>query len=117
MYLDSGFEAARRFVTEQVLSGVDRILSDSLHVDPKSRLQEISQAVFSSPPEYELVSEFGSDHEKTYEVAVKVVGKEIARGVGSSKKKAQSVAAEAALARESEWNPSAPYDASAVRSK
>ncbi|MDQ1343796.1 MAG: ribonuclease [Patescibacteria group bacterium] len=104
LYLDSGLEAVRAFVTEHVLSGVDDILEADLHVDPKSRLQEIAQAVYGSPPEYELLAESGADHDKTYEIAVKVGRKIVGKGVGTSKKKAQSNAAEDALARESEWN-------------
>lgn len=107
LYLDSGYEAVRAFVNEHVLSHVEDILEAELHVDPKSRLQEIAQASFGNPPEYELVAESGADHEKTYEISVRVGGKIVGTGVGTSKKKAQSVAAEAALARESEWNPSA----------
>lgn len=104
LYLDLGFPAAKEFVTRHVLSGVGEILNASLHVDPKSRLQEISQAKFGTAPEYDVVSETGADHEKTYEVVVKVGGYPVGSGIGTSKKKAQSLAAENALARESEWN-------------
>lgn len=104
LYLDSGFEAVREFVTEHVLLETDDILEASLHVDPKSKLQEISQAKHGSAPEYELVSESGADHEKTYEIVVKVGGKPVGKGSGTSKKKAQSMAAENALSQESDWN-------------
>ncbi len=87
-----------------MLDRTDEILEASLHVDPKSKLQEISQAKFGSAPEYELVSESGADHEKTYEIVVKVGGKAVGKGSGTSKKKAQSLAAENALSKESEWN-------------
>lgn len=105
LYLELGLEAVRTFVTEHVLLEVDEILEAELHVDPKSRLQEISQAAFGGAPEYEVLSESGADHEKTYDIAVKVGGKVVGKGRGTSKKKAQSLAAENALARESEWNP------------
>ena len=98
-------EAARAFVSEHVLSEVEEIISDSRHVDPKSKLQEISQAEFGSAPEYVLLAESGLDHVKTYEVAAVVAGKTVGTGSGSSKKKAQSVAAENALVRLSEWFP------------
>ncbi len=57
LYLALGFSSARDFVTEHVLSKVEEILEAELHVDPKSRLQELAQARFGSPPEYDLVSE------------------------------------------------------------
>lgn len=75
LYLALGYVAAREFVIEHVLLQVDEILEAELHVDPKSRLQEIAQARFYAPPEYELTTEFGADHEKTYEIVVKVGGK------------------------------------------
>jgi ribonuclease-3 len=105
LYLDLGYDAAKAFVAEHVLSGTETILADSLHVDPKSRLQEVSQAVFGVPPEYELVAEMGADHDKTYSVAVKINGKTVGEGTGGSKKKAQAAAAAAALEKETEWNP------------
>jgi ribonuclease-3 len=104
MYLDLGYSFVRGFIEEYVLSGIDTILSESLHVDPKSRLQEISQAIFFVPPEYCLLSEEGADHDKTYRIAVMIAGRIVGEGVGTSKKKAQSVAAENALLREKEWN-------------
>lgn len=104
LYLDLGYASAHDFVTRHVLSGVGMILDASLHVDPKSRLQEICQAKFGAAPEYEVLSESGADHEKTYEVVVKAGGRIVGEGVGTSKKKAQSVAAENALSRQSEWN-------------
>ncbi len=91
-----------------MLSQVEEILEAELHVDPKSRLQELAQARFGNPPEYELVLESGADHEKIYEIAVKVGGKIVGKGVGTSKKKAQAVAAENALSKESEWNSEFP---------
>jgi ribonuclease-3 len=57
LYLALGFSAARDFVAEHVLSKVEEILEAELHVDPKSRLQELAQARFGFPPEYDLVSE------------------------------------------------------------
>ncbi len=57
LYLALGFSAVRDFVAEHVLSKVEEILEAELHVDPKSRLQELAQARFGSPPEYDLVSE------------------------------------------------------------
>ncbi len=73
VYLDLGYAAARDFVETHVLSGIDSILSESLHVDPKSRLQEVLQASHGIPPEYALVSESGADHDKTYRIAVRAL--------------------------------------------
>jgi ribonuclease-3 len=54
-------------------------------------------------PHYDLISESGADHDKLYEVGVYLGELRIGVGTGSSKKKAQTVAAENALARLKEW--------------
>ena len=105
LYLEKGYDVAKAFVARHVLSTLDTILSESLHIDPKSRLQEISQEVFGVAPNYEIESESGFDHEKTYIISVSIQDKKLAEGMGSSKKKAQSAAAEAALSKEADWNP------------
>ncbi|MFZ4461178.1 MAG: putative dsRNA-binding protein [Patescibacteria group bacterium] len=86
-----------------VISTLTGILEQALHVDPKSSLQEIVQAMFNVTPHYDLIGEQGLDHDKTYEIGVFVENREIGRGTGSSKKKAQSKAAENALERKSNW--------------
>lgn len=65
----------------------------------------MTQAIFGVAPTYEILSESGFDHEKTYIVSVSVQDHVLAEGNGSSKKKAQSSAAEAALSHEADWNP------------
>ena len=48
-------------------------------------------------PEYELVSSWGLDHEKTFKIAAKVGGKTYGEGTGKSKQKAEMEAAAEAL--------------------
>jgi ribonuclease III len=103
IYLDAGFDAAKRFVEVHVISTLKDILDQALHVDPKSHLQELVQAMYGVTPRYELIAEHGMDHDKTYEIGVYVDSREVGRGMGSSKKKGQSQAAENALARKAEW--------------
>ena len=96
-------EYTRMFLHEHVISTLDHILSESLHVDPKSHLQEMTQAQFGQLPVYTLVSESGPDHDHVYEMSVSLSDREIGRGVASSKRKAHQEAAKNALARQSEW--------------
>ena len=51
------------------------------------------QAEFKDSLVYELLKEEGPDHNKTFEVSVKVGGRVIGRGVGRTKKAAEQVAA------------------------
>ena len=103
IYLDAGFLAAKQFVEVHVISTLANIFDQDLHVDPKSHLQEIVQSMYNVTPHYDLIAEHGLDHDKTYEIGVYVSEREIGRGIGSSKKKAQSKAAENALERSAEW--------------
>lgn len=103
IYLDAGFEAAKKLVENHVISTLDAILASSLHVDPKSNLQEITQALFGITPEYVVESETGFDHEKNYVVAVHMNSKKIGTGEGSSKKKASIEAAKNALENKAVW--------------
>lgn len=96
-------EMAKKFVNEHILSTLSGILAGELHIDPKSNLQEIIQAVHFVTPHYELLSETGADHDKVYTVGVYLKDTIIGEGTGTSKKKAQSCAAENALERKTEW--------------
>jgi ribonuclease-3 len=66
--------------------------------DYKTRLQELAQK--QRPGEallYQVVSEAGPDHDKTFFVALTCAGRVIGRGKGRSKKEAEQMAAKEAL--------------------
>jgi ribonuclease-3 len=67
-------------------------------VDFKSALQELL-ARRHAQVDYEVVSETGPAHRRTFEVAAVVNSKRVGRGVGRSKKAAEQEAAERALER------------------
>ena len=94
VYLDGGFEEARRFVEREVMSGSDTHLKEK---DPKTMLQELLQKRMEAHIEYELISETGPDHDKCYTVEVKVNGKACGRGTGKNKKNAEKAAAAEAV--------------------
>lgn len=102
LYMDSGFEPASKFIHTFVLSKLDAILEQKLHIDPKSRLQEYTQEKMGATPQYEVMSETGPDHAKTFEVQVKVNGKVLGSGLGASKQAAQVAAAADALSKEAD---------------
>lgn len=93
MYLDGGMEPAKRFIDKRVISRLPTILAHELYVDPKSKFQEMSQAVFGVTPSYKVLREWGPDHEKHFEVALVVGGEHVATGQGASKQEAQVDAA------------------------
>ena len=93
LYLDLGLEAIRKFIEREVFEPA-RILSTTDEFgDYKSILQELVQKLSQSVPEYEIVSESGPDHNKHFEVVVRVNGIIRGRGEGVRKKVAENQAA------------------------
>ncbi|MFH1631840.1 MAG: ribonuclease III [bacterium] len=97
VYLDFGWDEAKKFVTEKVLSTLPEILEQKLYVDPKSRFQEEAQSRMSVTPSYKVLEESGPDHAKTFRIGAYLGGDLVAEGVGASKQEAQVDAAKNAL--------------------
>lgn len=96
LYLDLGFEEAEKFV-KQVFPD-EELKADIQLKDPKSLLQEKSQGMGWGTPIYKLKSTTGPDHAKSFEIEVFANDKVLGFGLGSSKQRAETVAATAALA-------------------
>lgn len=97
IYLEHGYETAKTFITENILSTLEGILLTGSWRDPKSRLQETAQSVDGQTPVYKVLEEAGPDHDKLFTLGVYVGGKLLGKGEGPSKQFAQQRAAEAAL--------------------
>src|SRR5690606_28522518 len=85
VYLDQGYDPARKFIADQLFHKVDDVVEKRLWQDAKSRLQEMSQEKHSLTPTYELVSQSGPDHDKRFVVGVFIGGERAALGEGRSK--------------------------------
>jgi len=96
IYIDQGFEAAKNFIHENLLSDLEEKLKEPLK-DPKSRLQEKVQAKGMGTPRYKVIVQSGPDHAKNFVVEVSVDGKIFATGNGTSINKAEQNAAINAL--------------------
>lgn len=97
IYLDQGYEAAKKFIDESILSTFKDILASGSWMDSKSHLQELAQSQEAATPVYKVIKEEGPDHDKTFTVGVYVDSKLKGQGEGPSKQAAQQQAAEAAL--------------------
>ncbi len=97
LYLDQGYDACKRFITESLLGTFDEILKSGSWMDPKSHLQELAQSADGATPVYRVLEEVGPDHEKLFTVGVFVDNKLKGEGSGPSKQIAQVAAATAAL--------------------
>lgn len=97
IYLDQGFESARAFIHQHLLSESDAISSDKRHTNYKSHLQEYVQNAFRTHPVYRIRSEYGPDHSKHFMVEVMVGRRTLGEGRGHNKKEAEQAAARDAL--------------------
>jgi ribonuclease-3 len=97
VYLDGGLLPATRLVRRLILDHMDTFLSDRSQINFKGELLEHSQGIGMGMPRYETTAEAGSDHDKLFNVQVKMDGKPIGQGSGKSKKDAEQAAARAAL--------------------
>lgn len=98
LYLDKGYSVAEKFVATYFYPKLDEIIEKRLWQDAKSLFQEKAQEKVSITPEYNVVSEEGPDHDKTFTIAAFLGDLEIARGTGLSKQEAEQSAARAGLA-------------------
>jgi ribonuclease-3 len=95
-YLDSGFDAAFRFVRSLVEPEIGKVLENRHHKDYKTLLQEYAQKYYRSYPLYKLVKRTGPDHDRTFWVSCELAGDEYGPTMGKNKKEAEQSAAKAA---------------------
>lgn len=98
IYLSSGIEAVEKFFHPLCEKAAVEILDSHKNEDSKGLLQEWAQAQGFQPPMYMLVGDSGPDHEKVFEIEVRVNGEVLGRGSGRSKLAATKQAAQNALA-------------------
>lgn len=97
IYLDGGIEAARIFLLRCFRDDFGDFMALPNLSNPKGELQEKVQANSHEAPRYVITAATGPDHDRSFECAVFHEGRELARGMGKSKRHAESAAALAAL--------------------
>lgn len=93
VYLDQGYEAARKIVNDHILSKADKVMEEGLWRDAKSYVQELAQKYDGVTPVYRTLKEEGPDHDKKFTVGIYVNDKLKGTGTGHSKQEAQTEAA------------------------
>ena len=91
IYLDSGFEVAKKFILRNWKNYLDK--SNVTIVDSKTLLQEYSLKHFKTLPIYKVFSNTGPRHKPIFKVGVKIKNTKFIIAKGSSKKNAQQSAA------------------------
>ncbi|OHA46493.1 MAG: ribonuclease III [Candidatus Terrybacteria bacterium RIFCSPLOWO2_01_FULL_44_24] len=97
IYLDQGIDAASRFIASFVFPQLLPIIEGKLFQDAKSVFQEIAQEKVGVTPRYEVLAEWGPDHDKHFRVGLYLSDELVAEGEGSSKQEAQRNAAQNGL--------------------
>ena len=91
IYLDKGYDVTKKFI----LKVWNNFLNDShiTIIDPKTKLQELSLKHFKKLPIYKVISNTGPNHKPNFKIGVKLENTKFIFANGSSKKKAQQLAA------------------------
>jgi len=97
LYLDGGYKKCDDFIKDHLLTKLPEIIKDGTYKDAKSKFQEEAQERVSVTPNYKVIKESGPDHDKNFIVGVYLGNELIAEGKGSSKREAESAAADLAL--------------------
>lgn len=99
LYMDSGYEAAKKFIADSLFGEIQKIVKNKLYIDAKSAVQEKAQEVVGVTPSYEVLSEVGPDHDKNFTIGIYFGEEKIAEGKGKSKQEAEQEAAKNALVK------------------
>lgn len=99
IYLDQRLDRTKSFIEHQILVRLPDIFKKELHIDPKSKFQEIAQEKLGVTPVYKVLKEEGPDHDKKFTVGLFVGEKMIGSGKGPSKQSAEVQAAGQALTK------------------
>ncbi len=95
LYFERGYEVAKGFVQSTLAEDVALARRDPGDVDPKTQLRQWAEARGMGTPTYDVAAT-GPPHEVTFRATVRVGGEVVAWGEGSSKKSAESRAAQSA---------------------
>ncbi|MBR0430807.1 ribonuclease III [Candidatus Saccharibacteria bacterium] len=93
IYLDQGYDIAKKFIEKNILVKIDTILEEGSWRDPKSYVQELAQKIDGVTPVYRTLKEEGPDHDKKFTVGIYVGTSLKGTGMGHSKQEAQTEAA------------------------
>jgi len=96
VYLDGGFDAAYDIIDRHFSLLIDSTTTPMANYDHKSQVQELVQTTHGEMPVYTVIHESGPDHDKTFQVQLKLKQFQT-EGAGKSKKAAEQDAARKAL--------------------
>ncbi|MES2059405.1 MAG: ribonuclease III [Patescibacteria group bacterium] len=97
IYMDQGYDAADKFITEVLLPKTKEIEENKLWIDAKSYFQEKAQEKTGITPSYKTHKEHGPDHDREFTIGLYLADALISEGRGKSKQEAEQDAARVGL--------------------
>jgi ribonuclease-3 len=110
VYLDGGFEAARRLIEEHVVPQIELAAGGGVGGNYKSLLQQLAQREHGTTPTYQLLDEKGPDHSKCFKISAQIGPDRYQPAWGRNKKEAEQRAARNALCQLNGELPPFPSD-------
>jgi ribonuclease-3 len=97
IYLDSDLATVRQFILKAAEAELHQLAEEPVDINPKGHLQELLQSISPRSPVYNVLSQTGPEHDKTFVVEAVWEGLVLGQGTGNSKKQAETAAAFAAM--------------------
>ena len=97
VFEDTDFETTKSIFLKLLIEKAENLDQIEGVLDYKTELQELTQMKYKTIPVYELVSESGPDHDKRFEISVKIGDKIYGLSTAKSKKSAEKLAAKIAI--------------------
>lgn len=97
IFLDQGLPTTQKVIRQTLLPLFESEVKKGPPKDAKSLLQELVQEKLRESPHYRTIQTHGPDHAKQFLVGVFIKGKQLGKGIGSSKQIAEEKAAQQAL--------------------
>ncbi|MDY6002904.1 MAG: ribonuclease III [Bacilli bacterium] len=101
IYLDQGLRAVKEIIIKVFYRDIQKYDEEDT-IDYKSRLQEAIQSEHRESVTYEVIKETGPSHDKHFVIKVVFDGITLGIGEGSSKKRAEQMAAKEALSKKAD---------------
>lgn len=98
IYLDQNLANTQKFI-ENVMLKKWQILAKTAIYDHKSKIQEMLQRKHHQSPIYKLLSTWGPDHARQFEIGIYLADQLLGRGTGKNKQEAAQNAARSAITR------------------
>ncbi len=99
VYLDSDYERTKGIVLDFFKVRIDSAIQSGEFFDYKTELQEKTQLLYGTLPEYRVIRQQGEEHKRVFTVAVYLNGKKLGIASGRRKKEAETLAAKKALGK------------------